>query len=150
GLRKGLSPELTKGSQAITRALAWIGQQGLSLDCLDLSTTAAAVSARLRVATPGVGPPPEAPVPPAGTDLGLRVHEATINQVARATVGGQTLPLDQVRRRVDELIDTLLRDGRPVQEQKQRLRVLDQLLAALKDRPATATLAAKDPVSVVF
>jgi hypothetical protein len=146
-LGEDLKPALTFASQSVGQWLSGFQRDG-SLEYLNFRTTAAFLQARLRIASSaGVQPEPP-PALPSDVDLGLRLHESLINEVARAKLGEKSFLLNEVQKFYDETTLGLLGDGRA--DGKDGLKIFEKLLANSGKPPATITLTKNDPLTVVF
>lgn len=145
-----LNPSLAEGSKAIGKALTFVKDIGVPLEDVQFSTTCDYLQLALRIAEPRrVGPGP-APALPANVDLAVRVHDALINDTARAVLGGHSMKLSEVVVAVEGLIGSFLRDARREKERGDALKGLEKLLESVTGEDPSLTLAKEDPVVVGF
>jgi hypothetical protein len=149
-LREELTPPLASISKAMGTGLSELKRVGLTVDSLDFNTTASSMQAELRIATAGKNQAGLAPMLPADIDLGLRVHESLVNEVARTALGGKSFPLNAADKFYDNTTLGLLRDGRKDEVRQDALKTLAKLLKDLGVKPAIVKLTQKDPVTVAF
>jgi hypothetical protein len=142
-----LALELNKASGAVGGALAKARQLGLDVRCLRLCTTADRLCAGVRIATPGQPAPNPAPAPPADTDLGVRLHQALVNETARQMLGGKKFTPEKLIQEADAFAKLNLWEG--VAGADGGVPLLEKLLKAL-GRPVTLSLARQDPLAVSF
>jgi hypothetical protein len=147
-LEEDVSPRLASLSKSVGRELKAFQQAELALQSLDLSTTTAAVQARLRFKAP-VSPPPSGALP-ADIDLGVRVHESLANEAAQLELSGRSFTLNEVSKIYNEVTRGLILDGRKGADPKTGLKKIEKLVADLAGKPVTITFAKKDPMTVVF
>lgn len=145
-----LSPSLASASNTVRTGIAGIKKAGLSLESMRFRTSESILEARLRIATPGKPEPSMMPNLPGDIDLGVRVHESLLNQIADATLAGKSFRLDQTDQFYNATTKGFLRDGRTDADRTENLKKLQKLLAELGGQPAIIRLAKNDPLEVHF
>ncbi len=144
-----LAPALLAANQSFAQALDSSRRTGLTLELLQFSTTPAWLQMRARIAAPG--PRPQAPPElPADADLALRAHQSMVNELHRGMLGGKTYRPGELRDLANRMIEMFFRDPRTKAAQADSAQLLNKLLAGMKDKSLTVTLAEKDPVAVAF
>jgi hypothetical protein len=150
GLEEELTPALSSASKSIGKALKAFRRAGLAMEPLEFQSTPDFLEARLHFDTASENQPATAPLLPSDIDVGLRIHESLVNEVARKALGGKVIDLNKVNDFYDVNTLGLIRDGRKDDLRKNALLNLAKLLGGFTGKSTTIILAQKDPVTVTF
>jgi len=145
-----MAPALDSIRKAGGDGLTRLKRSGMGVDALAFSTTPSFLHASLRLDTPVGTAPNEIPPMPNDHDLGVRIHQSVVNEVARLTYGDRALTVGTINHLYDEVTLGILQDGRKESVQKDALKNLEKFFADIAGKPTTVHLAAKDPLTVAF
>lgn len=143
-LGEELAPNLEALAAPARKRLNRARDVSMKLESMQFSSSPAALQGRLRWATATPGPT-SLPDLPADVDLGIRIHQSVVNEIARAEFGGRTVHIDRLSEFYDEVTQGVL-----APDQQGLLKLFGELVTTIAGEPVSATLASRDPLTVTF